>query len=330
MRTKTPAPNEFPADLSSADRSVYSLWRRAFDDSDEQAACIESLYPQRYHQVGAGAFAGEVTTIDLDGVLLFRERINRRLIQEGSMNVLTIAWVPNRTGLFRSNGMDLEPEGAILYGEGAEFEVVCDPSDITGVAISPEALTRFPDTGTEPMPKVSRGLRSIPAAIATPLFATVSRAFAAEDASRHPQPEGRDALRQKILTLVLAIAGLPDTADRKRCEHTYARVFDAAKRLMHSHLAHSLTIAQLCRQIGVSRRNLFYAFDAVLGISPYQYLRTIRLNAVRRTLKRLPLGNGRIGDLAWEYGFSSPSQFAADYKYRFGELPSETVPRPAS
>ncbi len=330
MRTTTPTPNELPADLSILRGSTYSLWRRSFDDSDEQAACIESLYPQRYHQVGAGAFAGDVTTIDLDGVLLFRERINRRLLQEGSMNVLTIAWVPNRTGLFRSNGMDLESEGAILYGEGAEFEVVCDPSAITGVAISPQALTRFPDTGTTPPPKVLRGLRSIPAAIAAPLCATVSRAFAAEDASRHPPPEGRDALRQKILTLVLAIAGLPDTAERKRCEQTYARVFDTAKRLIHSHLAHSLTIPQLCRQIGVSRRNLFYAFDAVLGISPHQYLRTIRLNTVRRTLKQLPLGDRRIGNLAWEYGFSNPSQFAADYKHRFGELPSETVPRPPS
>ena len=132
------------------------------------------------------------------------------------------------------------------------------------------------------------------------------------------------------LACVLAIAGLPDTAERKRCEQTYARVFDTAKRLIHSHLAHSLTIPQLCRQIGVSRRNLFYAFDAVLGISPHQYLRTIRLNTVRRTLKQLPLGDRRIGNLAWEYGFSNPSQFAADYKHRFGELPSETVPRPPS
>ena len=330
MRTRHPTAHESSADLSSVHRSALSYWRRSFDDSDEQAACVESLYPQRYHQVGAGAFAGDVTTIDLDGVLLFRERINRRLLQEGSMNVLTIAWVPNRTGLFRSNGLDLEPEGAILYGEGAEFEVVCDPSDITGVAISPEALRRFPDTGTAPTRKISRELRSIPAAIAASLCATVSRTFATEDTGRHPLPDSRDALRQKIVTLVLAIADSSDTADRKRRQHTYARVFDAAKRLMHSHLAHSLTIPHLCRQIGVSRRNLFYAFDAVLGISPHQYLRTIRLNAVRRTLKRLPPGNGRIGDLAWDYGFSSPSQFAADYKHRFGQLPSQTGPRPTA
>ncbi len=330
MRTKTPALSESPADLSSLHGSACSFWHRSFDDSDEQAACVESLYPQRYHQVGAGAFAGEVTTIDLDGVLLFRERINRRLIQEGSMNVLTIAWVPNRTGLFRSNGTDLEHEGAILYGERADFEVVCDPADITGVAISPEALERFPHTGTEPTPKLLRGLHSIPAAIAAPLCATVSRAFAAEDARQHQSLEVRGALREEIVNLVLGIAARPDTADRKRCQHTYARIFDAAKQLLHSHLGHSLTIPQLCRQIGVSRRNLFYAFDAVLGVSPHQYLRTIRLNAVRRTLKQLPPGNRRIGDLAWEYGFSSPSQFAADYKHRFGQLPSQTGPRPTA
>ena len=59
------------------------IWRRTFDDSEEQAGCVESLFPQRYFQVGAGRFSGEMTSINLDGVRLFRERVNRRLIQEG-------------------------------------------------------------------------------------------------------------------------------------------------------------------------------------------------------------------------------------------------------
>ena len=38
-----------------------SIWQRAFNDVDEQAACIASLYPQRYQQLGTGRFAGHMT-----------------------------------------------------------------------------------------------------------------------------------------------------------------------------------------------------------------------------------------------------------------------------
>lgn len=327
MLTNNPIHARMAAGVPAASEPPDYLLRRSFDDPDEQAASVQSFFPQRYHQVGAGPFAGEMTSIDLGGIVLFRERVNRRMIQEGSMNLWTIAWVPTRNGLFRFNGMDFDPERVMLYGERQEFEIACDTSEIVGMTIVPEVLTGLLVAAAGPAAKIANRLRFIPAAVAAPLYETVSRAFCTADANNDLPAGCREALCQKLIELALAVVELPDAPGRQRCHLTYTRVVRATKRAMNSGLAHSLSISELCRQIGVSRRNLFYAFESVLGISPHQYLQTIRLNAARRALKRGRADKRRIGDLAWEYGFSNPSQFAADYRRRFGELPSETALR---
>lgn len=327
MPTDDPTPGQMSTGVPATSGLTDYLWRRTFNDPDEQAASVQPFFPQRYHQVGSGPFAGEMTSIDLGGVVLFRERVNRRMIQEGSMNLLTIAWVPIRTGLFRFNGVNLDPERVVLHGGHDEFEIACDTSEMVGLAVAPEVLTSLLDAASGPAAEVAGGLRFIPTAMAAPLCATVSRALDAADASNDLPAGCRQALRQELIRLAVAIAELPDAASPKCSNLTHARVVRATKRAINSGLAHSLSIAELCRRIGVSRRNLFYAFESVLGISPHQYLQTIRLNAARRALKHRKTDKTLIGDLAWECGFSNPSQFAADYRRRFGELPSETTLR---
>lgn len=315
-----------PVTAATGSGAIAHIWRRTFDDSEEQAGCVESLFPQRYFQVGAGRFCGEMTSINLDGVRLFRERVNRRLIQEGMMNVANISWIQGRTGLFRCNGLGLEPEGVMSYGARAEFEVVLDACELIGVAIAPEALTSHGEEAAAPSARVSGGLRFVSRVLAAPLCRAVSRALFTADVSGSAQMPCWQALRQEILSLALPIVNLPEAADLGRSRQTHARVVRSAKRAINSDLTHAAGISDLCRVIGVSRRNLFYAFDAVLGLSPHQYLKTVRLHAARHALKHLGPDKGRISDLAWDCGFSKPSQFAADYKRRFGELPSETTP----
>jgi AraC family ethanolamine operon transcriptional activator len=86
-------------------------------------------------------------------------------------------------------------------------------------------------------------------------------------------------------------------------------------------------IADLCRHVGVSRRTLQGCFQDALGLTPSQYLRMLRLNAVRRELCALAAA-GRpvsIGDVAARWGFWHWSRFAENYRLLFGELPSHTV-----
>ncbi len=85
----------------------------------------------------------------------------------------------------------------------------------------------------------------------------------------------------------------------------------------------AIGIQQLCAALHVTRRTLQNCFQDVLGISPAAYLRTVRLNAVRRALREQP-GTGTIADVAAQWGFWHMGHFSQDYKALFGESPSQT------
>ncbi len=85
-------------------------------------------------------------------------------------------------------------------------------------------------------------------------------------------------------------------------------------------------VREICEFVGVSERTLRYAFLEQLGVSPKQYLKSVRLNGVRRDLQRRG-PQVKVADIANCWGFWHMGQFAADYRHRFGELPSETLHR---
>jgi AraC family ethanolamine operon transcriptional activator len=85
------------------------------------------------------------------------------------------------------------------------------------------------------------------------------------------------------------------------------------------------TVRDICRVASVSERTMEYAFRERFGIAPKSYLLALRLNGVRRELKNSATTFSTITDLATKWGFWHMSQFAADYKRLFGELPSETI-----
>ncbi|WP_175716708.1 helix-turn-helix domain-containing protein [Burkholderia anthina] len=83
------------------------------------------------------------------------------------------------------------------------------------------------------------------------------------------------------------------------------------------------TVIDLCDHLRISRRTLQYSFQNVVGTTPMAYLRTIRLNAVRRFLMTTP-ETIRIGDAAAQFGFYHFGRFSAYYQQHFHELPSQT------
>ncbi|AFJ89495.1 helix-turn-helix domain-containing protein [Burkholderia sp. SIMBA_043] len=83
------------------------------------------------------------------------------------------------------------------------------------------------------------------------------------------------------------------------------------------------TVIDLCHHLRISRRTLQYSFQNVVGTTPTAYLRSIRLNAVRRFLMTTP-ETMRIGDAAAQFGFCHFGRFSAYYQQHFHELPSHT------
>jgi AraC-like DNA-binding protein len=98
---------------------------------------------------------------------------------------------------------------------------------------------------------------------------------------------------------------------------------DAIK-YINSNITDPLQISDFSAIIGVSQRSLSNAFQSHMGVSPKQYIKAVRLDGVRDELLKLGC-EAVVTDVATKWGFSQLGSFSADYKKRFGELPSETV-----
>jgi AraC-like DNA-binding protein len=109
------------------------------------------------------------------------------------------------------------------------------------------------------------------------------------------------------------------------------RTIKRAQEILRAHLELPITLEELCTLTGASSRSLQQGFARHTGSSPMTWLRELRLDHVRAQLQA-SAGDGaslgatvKVADVAARYGFFHLGHFAAHYRRRFGELPSETA-----
>ncbi|MGW1891356.1 AraC family transcriptional regulator [Streptomyces sp. NPDC002004] len=88
---------------------------------------------------------------------------------------------------------------------------------------------------------------------------------------------------------------------------------------------HPFTTAELAAEARVGVRWLQEAFRRYVGVSPMAYLRGLRLDRARSDLRAAGPDERGVGDVAHRWGFTHLGRFAAQYRERHGELPSETL-----
>ena len=87
-----------------------------------------------------------------------------------------------------------------------------------------------------------------------------------------------------------------------------------------------MTVGDIAAAAGVSDRTLQAAFQAELEITPMAYLRGRRLDRARAELADAAMQDRTsVTEVADRWGFGHLGRFAAEYKARFGESPSQTL-----
>lgn len=99
-----------------------------------------------------------------------------------------------------------------------------------------------------------------------------------------------------------------------------------AQNYIHEHAKGNLCIDNIIAAAGVSKRSLYDGFKRCYGVPPMQYLREIRIAGVHRELAE-NASEDDITTIALRWGFTHLGRFTAEYKKRFGELPSATRAR---
>lgn len=94
----------------------------------------------------------------------------------------------------------------------------------------------------------------------------------------------------------------------------------AAIQVMEAHLEIPLSIAEVCRHVALSHRQLDRLFAQYVRKTPALYYRDIRLDRARGLVTQTDLS---MSEIAIASGFSSQVHFSRAYKERFGLPPSK-------
>ncbi|MDE2371497.1 MAG: helix-turn-helix domain-containing protein [Burkholderiales bacterium] len=288
----------------------------------------------RYDQLDAGRFDGRFTDVRLEGLQIFVEATSRRVRQRGQLmnGSLGIGSMLHGDGMLGLNGMRCDA-GSLLLCSATEIDV-CTPPDclLVGLVVDAEQLLETAQSLGALDPQFLR----VSMQAVTPPPAVLARwrqvlLHAVDVAVRHTarldEPGVRRRLRDDLLlTLIDAMSGASNE-DVAQPPDQRKRIVDHACELMLSRPDEPPTLLEVCRRVGASPRKLGYCFQDTFGVSPGRYIKTIRLNAVRRELSRTEDPKMSVYDAAARWGFWHFGHFSADYKKLFAELPSETLSR---
>ncbi len=138
-------------------------------------------------------------------------------------------------------------------------------------------------------------------------------------------PQRNAAMQARLLHWLQSITADALRADGEGPALSRRRMaVERVRRFIHEHLAESMTLAELCQHAHLQARSLEYGFRDLVGLSPFKYIKMLRLAEVRRRLQASNPAERSVSELALDCGFCHLSQFAADYKRVFLESPSAT------
>ena len=126
---------------------------------------------------------------------------------------------------------------------------------------------------------------------------------------------------ERLLKRKGALIGYTDAAGHK-ISRADRELLDRITAEIEENLQESeYTIEALCSTLGMSRSGLYKKMMALIGKSPLEYIRILRLEKGREMLEN---GETSVSQIAWSIGFS-PKQFSKHFKDEYGCLPSEYI-----
>lgn len=143
----------------------------------------------------------------------------------------------------------------------------------------------------------------------------------------HMQIENLLKLRQSFHKLMVNLSGSPVTApttDLAMSQKDYEFVSKIQSVIADQLADENFSIDTLAEQMHMSRSNFYRKIKAMSGMSPNDYLKTLRMNKAAELI----MGGTRISEVAQQVGFTSSSYFAKCFKSQYGVLPKEYTGQP--
>lgn len=279
-----------------------------------------------YDQVSTGRFESFLREISFDGIQVYEEKFKPSIFQRGEAkkNALclgmfselsnTAIWMgKNITGHEILSCSDRDeillrsPENSAFYSLTVPFELLSDQN--------------FEQ-------QHSKYSNILPSEYSEKFYSKFTKLL--NDVLSNMSFIGHDATQQQVKSDILDLSDRFLLTLNQHHEPTKVSVQKARQvvkkvcEILYENNDQCYSIEDLCQITYTSRRTLQNCFEMITGQSPALFLKTIKLNAVRRALHNSN-ENACISNIASNWGFWHLSQFSMDYKRLFGESPSQTL-----
>jgi AraC family ethanolamine operon transcriptional activator len=301
-----------------------------FYDAQEQASALTG-WNQDYLQLSAGGFHGEISQLQGTGIRLFVEQVQQSVFQTGLLaNDILAIGIPldtAGTGVFCGTTCGADSFHVFSGSNGFEFR---SARQHTMLGVELQVGKNWMNTShSATVDPFSWSTRDLPAQACT---LTLGRAAQTEvrayllslfrAAKLNPCLLSTPAVMSIVADYLLDRMSQVDQAHDSAADIcTHWNLVQKACDIANDHWDETPTVAQLCLDLGVSRRTLQNGFQKVLDVSPLTYLKAVRLGQARRILK----GASSVTEAATACGFWHFGHFSQDYQAMFGERPSDTL-----
>lgn len=306
---------------------------RSFSDPQQHASSLLG-WQQVYDQQSCGSFSSELRQVTADHFQIFQESLDKRIVQYGRSpkGRLCIALLMSADRSPLVLGQKVGAHNVVLLRDGEEF-LLHSPEGLCFLGANVD-LVRFAKLAAlELSSDKLELLKSMPQlSLAEPVLQRVRQRIYPVFECLLQRREPVNAAVEKMLedTLLDAFLDLFSHAceegrDRRGSAAVCAYLVKRSQELaMEAGGDSPISIIDLCERLRVSRRTLQNSFQVITGTRPVEYLRNLRLNAVRRRLIETSASEFKVGEVAAQLGFYHLSHFASHYRALFGEYPSET------
>ena len=304
-----------------------------FRDIHVHAATVQE-WNQDYNQLTAGTAESSLIQLSTGRCHVFREQINQRVVQHGvaPRGKMCFAVPITVPGSIRMQGREVD-ESSLFFLHGGEEFMFHMPMGMELLAITFEReLFEQALAQTASAKEISQLLRQPVIRLPAQRYADARRRMLAAFSQALSNEELDNAqdreleLEQAMLDELLQLMTDPACDKQQRSpSSTRSFIVEKCHRLATAELNNVPSVDELCQRLQVSRRTVQNSFRSVAETTPLNYLRSVRLNGVRRTLMSTRASHLSIGDAAAQWGFYHLSHFAAQYQELFAELPSHTA-----
>lgn len=130
--------------------------------------------------------------------------------------------------------------------------------------------------------------------------------------------ENRNHLRDRFLS-----SPLQYYKENKENNNANVEFVDKLNSIILDHITdETISIEMLAEEFSMSRSNIHKKVKSIIGITPNEYIRLIKLN---KAAQLLSTGKYKVTEVCYMVGFNTPSYFTKCFSEQFGKLPKDYI-----